>query len=206
MGERFQLAEGINVANLDGIAEGYSVQQPDAGHARFVANVSVERLELAVLELASLVNSPGHLIIEKGTHRDEEERLRKTDADPFHCDVFYLDNIAYSAFREIFLRYARFFVHCGGTNAGFGSGKGTDEVFIGSYKVLAIYTHEPGKYVRAFERLRVPACPELKTVWDNFTAEAPGERRVITVAGKTIHDAVDELKKEGLYFAERRED
>ncbi|UCG16138.1 MAG: hypothetical protein JSV19_12670 [Phycisphaerales bacterium] len=205
MASGFQLVDGVSVTNLDGISEGYSVAQTDAGYFHFVANVSAERFQTVLMTLAALVNEPGHLIIEKGTHRDDEERLRKTEADPFHCDVFYLDNISFVRFRSIFDRYSRFFIHCGGTNFGFGSGEGTDEVFVDRYKIVVIYADDPQKYIEALETLRIPKRSELKTVWSNFTEATPGSTSVITVEGKTIHEVVEELKKEGLYFAERRE-
>jgi hypothetical protein len=181
------------------------VEQRDAGYFHFVANVSVERFETVLLSLAELVNEPGHLIIETGTHRDDEEVLRKSETDPFHCDVFYLDNISFARFRSIFERYSRFFTHCGGTNFGFGSGQGTDEVFVDRYKIVVIYADDPEKYIKALEKLRIPKRSELKTVWSTFTQEAPGSTSVITVEGKTIHEVVEELKEEGLYLAGRRE-
>lgn len=201
----FQLAEGVSVSNLDGVSEGYSVKQTQAGYFHFVANISVERLETAFLTLAALVHEPGHLIIEKFTHRDDEERLRKSEIDPFHWDVFYFDSISLTSFRSMFERYSRIFVHCGGTNFGFGSGQGTDEVFVAKYKIVVIYADEPQKYIDALEELRIPKRSELKTVWFNFTEDTPGHASVITVEGKTIHEVVEELKEEGLYFSERRE-
>ena len=206
MATGFQLAEGVSVPNLDGVSEGYSVRQTEAGDFHFVTNVSVERLETVFLTLASLVNEPGHLIVEKGTRRDDEECLRKSETDPLHCDVFYLDNISFARFRSLFERYSRFFVHCGGTNVGFGSGQGTDEVFVGKYKIVAIYSDEPQKYIAALEELRIPKRSELKTVWSGFTNDIPGHRCVITVEGKRIHEVIEELKEEGLYFSEHREE
>jgi hypothetical protein len=46
----------------------------------------------------------------------------------------------------------------------------------------------------------------LKTIWQTFTRNSPGKRNVLVHAEKTIWQMIDELKKEGLYLAERRED
>jgi biotin operon repressor len=47
---------------------------------------------------------------------------------------------------------------------------------------------------------------KLRTVWDTFTQQNPGERRALNDSAKTIWDMIDELKAKGLYLAERRED
>jgi len=45
----------------------------------------------------------------------------------------------------------------------------------------------------------------LKTAWDYFTYDNPGESFLYEHKGKDIYDLIEHLKQYGLYFAERRE-
>jgi hypothetical protein len=69
---------------------------------------------------------------------------------------------------------------------------------------VTIFTDDPQKYTETLDNLEYEHYEVLKTVWDNFTPDAPGWRERITVAGKTIFDLVEDLSYEGFYFAERR--
>ena len=45
----------------------------------------------------------------------------------------------------------------------------------------------------------------MKTAWDYFTHDKPGESFLYEHEGKNVYDMVEYLKRYGLYFAERRE-
>ena len=99
-----------------------------------------------------------------------------------------------------------FFVHDGSLGFGYGAHGVKDEVFVSGYKIFAIYTQTPEKYAASLGELGFRQEARLRTVRDTFTPSTPGNRSRIRVEGRTIYDMVDELKKEGLYLAERRED
>ena len=203
----FQLPRGIEIENLDGIREGYSVSLSEGGFHVFTINVSANNILRVFTRLAAEVKQPGFLLLESGTHQDIEKQLRKNETDPFHRDVYYLDGLRWADADEIVDSYSELLVHDGEINFGFGSHDGHDEVFVGPYKVFSIYADQPEKYIAALTELQILRVDRLKTVWENFTPESPGRRKVLTGdSGTTIWDMIGELKQRGLYLAERRED
>lgn len=204
--EAFQLPRGIHVADLTGVHEAFSVSVADDGYHVFTVNVSAQNTYSVFGRLASEVNEPAYLLLETGTHRDIEQQLRKSETDPFHKDVYYLDGLTWTDVKSVIETYAELFTHDGEINFGFGSHEGRDEVFVGAYKIFSIYADEPEKYESALSELGIAKVDCVKTVWDNFTQDAPGQRRALTDAKPTIWDMIDQLKEKGLYLAERRED
>lgn len=206
MNHQFVVANGCEVADLTGVHEGYSVRPAD-GYVAFTINVSAPNIPATFLRLSALPQEPVFLTVEVGTHRDVEATLRKTPADPFHTDVYYLDGLSHDAARGVFRSYERLLTHDGGVKFGVGShATRHDEVFVDGYKVFAVYTVEPEKYRAALTTLGLREEPAIKTVWQTFTRESPGKRRVLSGGGKTIWEMVKELKGRGMYLAERRED
>lgn len=202
----FQLPQGIRVADLSGIHEGYEEVKTAQGYWVFTINVSAENIRRVFTRLAQEVGNPGFLPLEVSTHRDEEAKLRMQPTDPFHKDVYYLDGQTTPQAMVLFETYRDLFVHDGGVNVDFGSHQGKDEVFIGAYKIFEVYADHPEKYRKALGELGFTLEPKLKTVWDTFTLQSPGERRVLKDAEKTIWNMIDEFKTKGHYLAERRVD
>jgi hypothetical protein len=204
--QTFVVADGCEVADLTDVHEGYSENAAD-GYTVFTINVSAPKIPSTFLQLAQLPKPPVFFTIEVGTHRDVETTLRKTDAAPFHEDVYYLDGLSQHDALKVFGAYDRLLSHDGGVKFGIGShATKHDEVFLDGYKVFHVYTTEPEKYRTVLATLGFRQEPKLKTVWQTFTRESPGKRGVLKGSPKTIWEMVEELKKQGLYLAERRED
>lgn len=201
----FKLGTGVHVTDLSGIREGYAVKET-AQYSLITANVSADRLEETFLGLARLVNTPGYAIIEVPVNQEIEEALRTSDADPFHKDVYYMDGIDFEILEVLFTSNLGLLVNDGGINFGFGSHQGYDEVFVGRYKFMQIYTKEPDKYTRELQRLGYEQRDPLRTVWDNISPNTPGYTELLTIEGENIYDLVERLVGEGFYFVERRED
>lgn len=203
----FRTVSGCEVADLTGIHEGYSVKATNGYHV-ITINVSAEKIADVFLRLAELPREPVFLTIEVGTHKDEEAALRKTDSDPFHNDVYYIDGLSLSAARELVKKYSTILVQDGGVKFGIGShGKNNhDEVFVSGYKIFYVYAVDPEKYRTALASLGFQEEPQIRTVWDTFTQQTPGKRKVLTDSETTIWGMIEDLKKQGLYLAERRED
>lgn len=202
----FRLAEGVEVNDLTGIEQGYELNQSEEGYYTFTVNVSAENMPHVFNELSGLVIGPGFIVFEIPTHEDEEKNLRQSESDPYHNDVYYLDGISWAKAKTIIDANTHLLFNDGMIHFGYGSHSGYDEVFVGQYKILTIYAEQPAKYQSALESLGIPRFDDLTTVWDNFTDDSPGKRFALTDLDKTIYEIVEELKAEGLYFAERRED
>jgi len=202
----FQLAEGIEVEDLSGIYEAFSIKQTPDGYYFFQINVSSTNIIDVFSELAKNVNEPGFFLLEVGSHEEVEKKLRKKPTDPFHKDAYYLDGKSWKDVEPIITKYHYLLSQDGGINFGFGSHSGHDEVFVSPYKIFNIYADEPSKYIKTLQKLGFREVEKLKTVWDNFTKDSPGRRNVLTNAKPTIWDVIEDLKKGGLYLAELRED
>ena len=205
MTNNFKLVKGVRVSNLNGIQEGYCVAEQQ-NYFAITINVSAENIDSVFRSLSEKVRTPGFLLLEHRTHRDIERELRKNDTVPLHKDVFYLDGLQYDAFLTLYEKHKGLLVNNGMVQFGFGSHDGYDEVFVGKYKIFTVYTDDIGKYTDSLEQLGICRDDNLKTVWENFTAETPGRCETISIDNKNIYDIVEELKEFGLYFAERREE
>ncbi len=203
--EGFRLVRGVHVEDLSRIREGYSVRVSEEGHSVFTVNVSAERLRAVFERLTSLVVDPGFLVLEVGTNETVERSLRVSSDDPLHNDVFYLDGMTHRELLELMDRGGELLIHDGGIQFGYGSGSGKDEVFVRAYKILSVFADDPDKYHRALSELCIERVAKLRTVWDNFTPDSPGSRRVLDDGRRSIWDLIEELKGAGLYLAERRE-
>jgi len=205
MASNFKLVSGVHVSDLDGIYEGYCVSERQ-NYSVITINVSAENIDVVFRSLCKKVRTPGFLFLEHGTHRDIEDELRKNGTDSLHKDIFYLGGLQYDGFLNLYEKYKDLLVNDGMIRFGFSSQSEHDEVFVSKYKIFTIFADDPHKYTAELERLGICKNDNLKTVWENFTSEAPGECHLIRIDDRNIYDMVEELKELGLYFAERREE
>lgn len=197
--------KGNHVPCLEGIEEGYTVRKNKEFY-QLIINVSAENIDRVFRSLCMRIRTPGFLLLEHGTNTKIEEQLRKSDTDPFHKDVYYLDRLEHASFFQLYDKYKELLINDGEINYGFGSHTGMDEVYIGPYKIFTIFTDEVEKYFEVLSDVGIPKVEELKTVWQNFTKDAPGGRMTIKHNGIDIYKMVELLTEMGLYLGERRED
>jgi len=203
---KFRLARGVSAVDLAGVVEGYSVGDSAAGYVQIEVNVSAENISDTFLYLCRQVTTPGFMVFEVAMDESEEAELSAKSNDPYHNDIYYLDDMAFSDFDLIYREYEEFFIHDGLLNVGFGSHNGVDEVLISGYKIFSILATKPEKYIAALNDLGFVESDSLITVWDNFTETAPGHRKSLTVKGRDVDDIVDLLTKRGMYYSEVRVD
>lgn len=201
----FQMVQGNYVPSLQEIQEGYT-KQYTGNYWCLVINVSAEHIEKLFCDLCTLVRQPSFLLFEHGTNANIEEQLRMSDQAPSHKDVFYIDGLDYARFEEIYNKYRELLVQDGEICFGLGSHDGIDEVYVGAYKIFNIYTDIPEKYEQVLHKEGFELLEEMKTVWETFTPDKPGMRKTVNINGIDIYEMIEELKEQGLYFAERREE
>lgn len=200
----FLLANGVMVSNLEGVAEGFSVQDSGQGFTEITVNVSAEKIEASYLGLCRLVRQPAFGLVEIPTNEKAELLLRKDPTDPIHTDVYYYDRMTFENHSGLIKAFLNFFVHDGQITYGYGTHEGYDEVYVGRYKIFTIYTDDPTKYIRYLEWNSYERRKPLRTVFDNFSEKTPGATSSTTFNGKTVYDVVEVLKQGGFYMAERR--
>lgn len=194
------LVKGCWVQDPSVLCEGY--QRTKTG---YIANVNAEKIQKLVESFIALQEEWVFLILEIPTCIYDEATDENGNIETFHIDVFYLDGLKKDIAIGTLRNFAELFIHDGMSRFGFGSHSGGNEIMIEQYNVATIYTKTPERYDGLFERHGIPEVADLKTAWNYFTPESYGECRKVPYQGKDIYDAVEHLKKFGLYLAERRE-
>lgn len=201
----FQLPSGVSVPNLSGIHECYEVLHKETFDS-FAVNISMEHLESFVVEFYRGLQEPCFFILEIPTNENDEVELRKSEADPYHMDVFYWDRLTVENINDLWAKYGALLLQDGMSCFGFSSHVTKDEIYVGRYKITNLFTSNSERYTAMLTSYNIPCEDKIKTVWETFTEEEPGELSIIIEQnGKTVYDVADELQKGGLYFAERRE-
>jgi hypothetical protein len=201
---RFLLATGVQVANMDGVVEGFSLQQTSRGYSTITINISADRLRKVYLGLVALVTTPGYAIIELPTPKEIEDSLNAGSPFEFHHDVYYSNVIPFRYYKSLFNQYSRFFIEDGLICFGYKSSNKMDEVFVGRYKVANIFTYAPDKYVSFLEANGYPRFEKLMTVWDKFTEDEPGKTSQVTFDGHNVYDLLKILRHSVFEFSNWR--
>jgi hypothetical protein len=200
---KFNLVSGVT-ANTQGVSEGFSVTKMPQGYSEIQVNVSAERILDVYLGLCSLIRQPAFGLVEVPTNQVEEAKLRQSNMDPFHYDVYYFDRMQYENHCGMIKFFAQLFVNDGQITFGYGAQQGYDEIYVGRYKLFKIYADDPRKYVGFLQKSKFEYREKLHTVFDNFSEKTPGVTGSVSMDGKTIYDLIEVLKQNGFYFAERR--
>lgn len=179
-----------------------SYQKTDIG---FAANVNAEKIQPLFEHFIRLHNELCFVILEVPTSAKEETALSSDGTAPLHKDVYYLDGLTPDRAVEFLQVFGPWLVHDGLSSFGIGLHSGNNEIMSGKYNVVTVYTNNKRKYRGFFETLGIAKVHELKTAWDYFTPDTPGESFLFEHNGIDIYTLVEHLKKFGLYFAERRE-
>ena len=191
-----QMIEGCCIHDPSVLCEGYS-----ASKYGFAANVNADKILPLVESFVKLHNEYCFLILEVPTNLQDE-----TDPSVRHKDVYYLDGLTAEMATQLLQSLGKILVHDGLSTFGIGIHSGGNEILCGKYNVVTVYTKTPDRYAGFFEKQEIPCVSELKTAWDYFTRETPGESFSYSYKGKDIYDLVEYLKQHGLYLAERREE
>jgi hypothetical protein len=204
----FSLVQGVSVPDLTGIHECYDIRHTDK-FFKFTINISATNIAHLIKDFCSDLAEPCFFIFEVPTSEADENLIRLKATDPFHGDIYYCDGLSRQVLFEIMEKYGELLINDGMVRFGFAShaprGEVFDELFIGKYKIVTIFTGDEQRYKMLMSKLGINFEEKIKTVWDNFSHETPGKASRISVDGKDIYDVLKELKEYGLYFAKRQE-
>lgn len=194
------MIKGCRINDPSILFEGY--EQLEYG---FIANVNAEKIQQLLEDFVLLHNEYCYIIIEIPTNVKEETVLTDEGSQSFHKDVYYLDGLTPDRAVEFLRVFGEWFVHDGMSSFGIGLHSGGNEIVLGKYNVVTVYTKNPQKYIDFFELHNIHEVFDLKTAWNYFTHDTPGDSFLYEYKGKNVYDMVEYLKQYGLYFAERRE-
>jgi hypothetical protein len=202
-------SKGITIPFPERLAEGYQIITRERGGYHLVVNIDGTRLDDVFRDLVELVPDPGFLILESPCNEVKELELRIAESDPFHRDIYYIDGLERYQLLAIFNEYSDLLVHDGFVHFGFGSHNTEEknEVFVGAYKIVSIFTDDPSPYATVLADRKIPRVSKLTTAWDTFSEEHPGVRDRWSQDGIDIYSMIESLMRErGLYHAKTIKD
>jgi hypothetical protein len=195
------MIKGCRIHDPSMLFEGY--EQTEFG---FVANVNADKIKSLLESFVLLHNEPCFVIIEVPTNGNVEATLTTDSIHTLHKDIYYLDGLSPERAIEFLHVFGEWLIHDGLSSFGFGLHSGGNEIVSGKYNVITVYTKTPQMYRNYFQLHNIDRVPNLKTAWDFFTQDHPGDSFLYEHKGNDIYDIVEHLKQYGLYFAERREE
>lgn len=192
MANPIELPIGVTVEDTTSVAEGYMVETDDQG--------SVITININPARLCSLLDGFIRLLVPAGFFFLELPAEPKEQPEGGYA-TYYLDGCTIEVLLAIVERYGALLVNDGIVRFGFASHSDGEELYCADYKVVKIYTTRPRAYEELLEGLELERRQPLKTLWDCFTQDNPGEVCLVTVDDETVFDMMENLREAGLYQA-----
>lgn len=196
-----KLRKGCKVPSAEKLSEGYTYNS-----SYFKANVGADKIKSLILHFISIHDEPLFFILELPSRLDSETVIRPGVIAARHKDVYYLDGGTREEAASLLEWLSALLINDGMCSFGFGCHRTRDEIMVGKYNVVLLYTRNEKSYDGFFEEHGIYRVENLLTAWDTFTKECPGESFRVDTDGKSVYDIPDMLKDYGLYFAEQREE
>ena len=190
----FQFASGVKISKPEEIKEGYQLFDEIIR-----ANISFEHLSPIIKEFYVSIEEPMFLAIHCPLSQSEEKV--KSVSKTVHDEILYLDGCTRMQIENIFQTYGNLLLNDGMSQFAIASHKTGDEIFIRKYKLVDILGKNRISFIPLLEKHGIVETKNLKTIWDTFTNDTPGECSRIYIDGKDIYNVVNELKEKGLYSA-----
>lgn len=184
-----KLRKGSKVPFPELLSEGYVDEAP-----YFTANVGADNLESLLRHFIALHKEYIFFILELP---GVEEGI--------HTKVYFIDGCTQEKALEILDKTKKILLNDGMSAFGFGCHRTRDEIMVGKYNVVTLFTENAPVFDGFFEKHGIPRVQELTTAWDTFTTDAPGDSFCVETDGKSIYDIPDLLKDDGIYLAQQKE-
>lgn len=196
----FQTASGVSLPFPEKLRNEYQI------HPCFVQlTPSFEKIQPLLLDFIAQLEEPLFVVLEMPVNREEEELLRKQDADPFHKKVCYLDGQSQEQVLHIIAQYGKILLNDGLSQFAVASHVTGDDFFIQKYKLVNIYSKSTDNYIALLEKHGFAETSDLFTPWDSFSREHPGSAWHIQYGGKGIYDVYQTLEELGMYVGKVEE-
>lgn len=193
-----KLRKGCRVPFPEKLLEGYEYKE-----SRFTANVNADKIEGLLSHFIAMHHEPIFFILELPSKQEHETEIRPGVVKTLHKDVYYVDGCTQEEALAILSRTANLMINDGLCSFGFGCHQSNDEIMIGKYNVVSVYTNNKNTFDGFFEEYEIAFAEHLVTAWDTFTQDNPGESSRVDTDGKSIYDIPDILKDWGIYLAEQ---
>lgn len=194
------LVKGHQVSLLENLFESFT----KLTEHHLMANVHAEKILEVFQHFIVIHDEPLFFILELPVSIDREKVIAKNIIKESHKDVYYIDGCSREECLALMIRYGDLLINDGLSKFGFGGHKSHDEIMLGSYNVVTIYSKELSKFNDFFEPHNIQFVEELVTAWKTFSKTSPGISEIYESNGKTVYDLPEELAEWGIYLAETR--
>lgn len=179
----FQTASGVTIPFPEKMKEEFQVFE------HYICfNLSFEKIRPMLDEFLDGLQEPLFIVLQLPLSRDEEEKHRKDDTDPFHQKVCYLDGQSKDKVKAILQQYGDLILNDGFAQLAIASHTTHDEMFIQKYKLIDIYCSNPAVYFNLLKKYGLKQTDKLVTAWDTFFHETPGEVCRVEINGINVFD------------------
>lgn len=195
-----EMIKGCSVPDCNRLKEEYTVKD-----GYIMANVNRSRIEEVFQHFCVVQQELLYFFIEIPTSEEDEKRLRKSDSDPYHNDVYYIDGLFNEQALIILLKYGELLINDGLSKFGFGVHDSTAELMKDKYNTMILWAKNMEQYGNFFDVHDIHVSDSYISAWDTFSEENSGQCRSIKINGVSVYDLPEKLKDMGMYFAEYRE-
>lgn len=196
-----EMINGCTVPDAEKLSEQYKTEE-----YWIRANVNASKIEEIFQHFIAMQTERIFFILELPANEEDEKRLRKSNFDPMHKDIYYIDGLFNEQALFLLMRYGELLINDGLCQFGFGSHDGSAEIMLEKYNIMTIWTREMEQYRNFFDAHDIHITDNYISAWDTFSTESAGESFSIKVNGISVYDLPSELKEWGIYLAETRED
>ena len=195
-----ELGKGYQVAAGQDLAEGYE----QTSETYLTANVGVNKLVEVCQHFIAIHEEPMFFILELPVTAEREKEVAPGVLTESHRDVYYLDGCSQEVCLWLLEQYGDLLINDGMSKFGFGCHQSQDEIMLGQYNVVTIYSQQLENYADFFAAHEIFQVNQLVTAWDTFSAQTPGKSVRVDYQGKSVYDLPAELKEVGLYLGGTR--
>lgn len=195
-----KLTKGHSISKSELLEEGYML----SSDVSIIANVGADKIKDVLQHFIVMHEEPMFFILELPVTCDREEEFILGILRDTHKDVYYIDGCSQEECLVLLEQHGELLINDGISSFGFGGHESQDEIMVGHYNILTIYSHKPDKFEGFYEMHMIERKDNLVTAWDTFTKDTPGQSFRYEIDGKTVFDIPEELTDWNIYLAETR--
>lgn len=194
------LRKGCQVPFPEMLVEGCEYNTPC-----FTANVNADKIKPILEHYIAIQNGLLFFILELPSNQADETEIHPGKVAAFHKDIYYIDGCTQEQCLILLEKIVNLMINDGSCAFGFGCHQTQDEIMVGKYNVISLFTHQEDVYAGFFEKHGIYRTEKLLTAWDTFSQGFPGRSVRVDTDNKSVYDIPEMLADWGIYFAERRE-
>ncbi len=164
-------------------------------------NADAENYQKIFKALALLIPEPCFFILEVPCDELKEQELRKTNYDPFHKDIYYLDGIGHQVVESFLTDLDDILINDGLSTFGFSALEDQIEIMKGKYNLITIYAKDKELFIKKLTELGIQNVERIITVGDILNENNPGyAEKYNGKNGRDVYSLLKMLKEVGLYL------